>query len=223
MAVKLELPEQVDWAEALRYVGVFEKADEALQARLQACQNQLFAAARPVGWWVRLGLSEAPAGLFLSASDIQRHLAGCREMVLLGVSLGAGTDTLLRRLSATAVAEASLTDALASALTDEMAGQLEQIIRLSLQKEGRYATGRYSPGYGNWPIDAQRMLCQLLDAQRRLGVCCSGSFLLSPRKSVTALMGVSDKPVKGQLAGCGHCVLRQTCMYRRRGKTCADF
>ena len=46
--------------------------------------------------------------------------------------------------------------------------------------------------------------------------------LMTPRKSVTAILGVSGHPVKGKLAGCGHCVLRTRCEYRKRGKTCAS-
>ena len=39
---------------------------------------------------------------------------------------------------------------------------------------------------------------------------------------LTALLGVSDHPVRGHLAGCGHCVLRTRCEYRKRGITCAS-
>ena len=45
---------------------------------------------------------------------------------------------------------------------------------------------------------------------------------MTPRKSITAILGVSDHPVRGHLAGCGHCVLRTRCEYRKRGITCAS-
>ena len=61
------------------------------------------------------------------------------------------------------------------------------------------------------------------DAQiRRAGLCVTDSDLMTPRKSITAVLGVSDHPVKGHLAGCGHCVLRTRCEYRKRGITCAS-
>ena len=65
-------------------------------------------------------------------------------------------------------------------------------------------------------------VAEALDAQRRIGLCVTGTDLLLPRKSMTALLGVSDHPVKGHLAGCGHCALRARCEYRKRGKTCAS-
>ena len=62
----------------------------------------------------------------------------------------------------------------------------------------------------------------VLDTVRKAGLCGTDTNLMTPRKSVTALLVVSDHPVKGQLAGCGHCVLRTRCEYRKRGKTCAS-
>ena len=43
-----------------------------------------------------------------------------------------------------------------------------------------------------------------------------------PRKSVTALIGISDHPVTGRLATCGECVLREKCTLRKEGKFCGD-
>lgn len=86
----------------------------------------------------------------------------------------------------------------------------------------RKSTGRFSPGYGDWDIAVQPMVAAALDTVRKAGLCVTDTNLMTPRKSVTALLGVSDHPVKGQLAGCGHCVLRTRCEYRKRGKTCAS-
>ena len=58
--------------------------------------------------------------------------------------------------------------------------------------------------------------------QRQMGLYVTDTCLMTPRKSVTALLGLSDHPVTGQPAGCGHCALRARCDYRKRGITCAD-
>ena len=83
-------------------------------------------------------------------------------------------------------------------------------------------SGRFSPGYGDWPIGVQPLVAAALDTARRVGLCVTENDLMTPRKSVTALLGLSDHPVKGHLAGCGHCVLNTRCEYRKRGKTCAS-
>jgi cobalamin-dependent methionine synthase I len=113
-------------------------------------------------------------------------------------------------------------DALGSALAEQMADAAEAELRQWAAGQGRYLTGRYSPGYGDWPITVQPLVAAALDTARRAGLCVTDSNLMTPRKSVTALLGVSDHPVRGHLAGCGHCVLRTRCEYRKRGITCAS-
>ena len=116
-------------------------------------------------------------------------------------------------------------DALAeagSALAEQAAEAAEAELRQWAAKEGKYLTGRFSPGYGDWDIAVQPLVANALDTVRRAGLCVTDTNLMTPRKSVTAILGVSDHPVKGKLAGCGHCVLRTRCEYRKRGKTCAS-
>ena len=98
----------------------------------------------------------------------------------------------------------------------------EAELRQWAAKEGKYLTGRFSPGYGDWDIAVQPLVANALDTVRRAGLCVTDTNLMTPRKSVTAILGVSGHPVKGKLAGCGHCVLRTRCEYRKRGKTCAS-
>ena len=83
-------------------------------------------------------------------------------------------------------------------------------------------TGRLWPGGGEWVIAVQPLGANALETVGRAGLCVTDTNLMTPRKSVTAILGVSGHPVKGKLAGCGHCVLRTRCEYRKRGKTCAS-
>ena len=153
--------------------------------------------------------------------DIARHLAGCGEVVLLAVTLGPDSRALrIRRAGVGDVAAGAASDALASALTEQAADQAEASLREMAAAEGVYLTGRYSPGYGDWPIGVQPRIAALLDTARRIGLCVTDTCLMLPRKSVTAALGVSREPVTGYRAGCAHCQLRDKCEYRKRGETC---
>ena len=55
---------------------------------------------------------------------------------------------------------------------------------------GESLVTRYSPGYGDWPLDAQRELLALLDTPRAIGVSLTDSLLMVPSKSVSAVIGV---------------------------------
>ena len=141
---------------------------------------------------------------------------------LLAVTLGPGVDAQIRRAGVGDIAAGVASDALGSALAEQAADAAEAQLRQWAATEGKYLTGRFSPGYGDWDIAVQPLVAAALDTARKAGLCVTDTNLMTPRKSVTALLGVSDHPVKGQLAGCGHCVLRTRCEYRKRGKTCAS-
>lgn len=214
----LAKPEQIDLAQAARYFGVRGEADPATIALLARCAAPLLAAATPRAVWLR-GSVDALAGL-LRGGDVARHLRGCTECVLLAVTLGPGADGQIRRAGVGDIAAGTASDALGSALAEQMCDAAENALRAQLAAEGRYLTGRYSPGYGDWPITVQPLLAQALDTPRRIGLCVTENCLMTPRKSVTAVLGVSDAPVTGYRAGCGHCTLREKCEYRKRGQTC---
>jgi cobalamin-dependent methionine synthase I len=55
---------------------------------------------------------------------------------------------------------------------------------------GKEHTGRFSPGYGDMPLDLQGVILELLEAGKRLGIALGESKLMSPSKSVTALIGI---------------------------------
>ena len=60
-------------------------------------------------------------------------------------------------------------------------------VRLTL---GREHTGRFSPGYGDMPLDLQGDIIAILEARKWLGLTLSEAKLMSPQKSVTALIGI---------------------------------
>ena len=214
----LDLPEGIDLGQAARYMGAKDGGDETLRALLERWAPPLRAAAAPRAVWLR-----APVGALgdlWQGSDIQRHLAGCTEAVLLAVTLGPGADAQIRRAGVGDVAAGAASDALASVLAEQAADAAEARLRALAAAEGLYLTGRYSPGYGDWPIGVQPRIAALLDTSRRIGLCVTGTCLMLPRKSVTAALGVSREPVTGYRAGCAHCQLRDKCEYRKRGETC---
>ncbi len=214
----LDLPEGIDLGQAARYMGAKDGGDETLRALLERWAPPLRAAAAPRAVWLR-----APVGALgdlWQGSDIRRHLAGCTEAVLLAVTLGPGADAQIRRAGVGDVAAGAASDALASVLAEQAADAAEARLRALAAAEGMYLTGRYSPGYGDWPIGVQLRIAALLDTPRRIGLCVTGTCLMLPRKSITAALGLSRTPVTGRRAGCAHCALRDKCEYRKRGETC---
>ena len=205
----LEKPAAIDTAQAARYFGARGTPDESTMALLEKCAVPLLAAATPRAVWLEADVDALAEAGILRGGDVMKHLEGCPQALLLAVTLGPAVDGVA-------------SDALGSALAEQAAEAAEAELRQLAAKEGKYLTGRFSPGYGDWDIAVQPLVANALDTVRRAGLCVTDTNLMTPRKSVTAILGVSDHPVKGKLAGCGHCVLRTRCEYRKRGKTCAS-
>ena len=153
--MQLAYPQNDTRAETLRYLGAGGwQPDAASQVLLQKAEDALRAAATPRGVWKQLPLTALP--LQNAGNDIARHLRGCDAMVLMAVTLGSGADTLMRRLELTDIALAAVVDAMASAVMEELCNALEAEIRTSVQAQGHYLTGRFSPGYGDCPLNLQQ-------------------------------------------------------------------
>ncbi len=157
------------------------------------------------------GTSMTPKG-----NDVRSMLAPCREAVLLAATLGAESERLLLRMQAKDAAQALLLDAVLSAAIEAVLDAREEALRGELAAQGRYLTDRFSPGYGDMPLAQTREICEVLGAQRAIGLTVSAGGVMIPRKSVTAILGISDVPVARRPAGCEGCAARETCALRRR-------
>ena len=52
---------------------------------------------------------------------------------------------------------------------------------------------RFSPGYGDLSLEVQKEIFSLLDCPRKIGVSLGDSLLMTPSKSVTAIIGYGTK------------------------------
>ena len=156
--------------------------------------------------------------LLLSGQTAERMLAQCAQAVLLACTLGTKFDAMVRSAQVRDMARAVILDACGSALVEQGCDEAEQDI--AARFPGLYLTDRFSPGYGDLPLSLQPGLCAVLDAERRVGIHVTPSFLMNPGKSVTAVIGLADKPQMARIRGCAWCVMRNTCTLRKGGKSC---
>lgn len=216
----------VDLPQAYRYMGMQAEPDERMQSLAADCEKRLLAAVLPRYIHVVCPIRETPDGilcegttLLLTGKDIAAHLSGCDRAVILCATLSAGADAAIRQAGASDVLAGMMTDAMASALTEQLSDAAEAEILAGLP--GLHPTWRFSPGYGDLPLTVQGDLLRSVNAEKRLGVTLSESGMLIPSKTVTALIGLSDHPVPKGKRGCAVCNLNKTCPYRAKGVHCA--
>ena len=121
----------------------------------------------------------------IESRDLSKALKGCNEAYILGVTIGIGADRLISRLAVTSPAESFITDALASAAAESLCDYADNILRGEGKKPFRYA-----PGYGDMPLTFQPEVLEALNADYTLGIRLNGSLLMTPMKSITAIMGI---------------------------------
>jgi len=78
-------------------------------------------------------------------------------------------------------------------------------------------TNRFSPGYGDYPLEKQREVVKILNTEKKLGLSLTDSLLLNPTKSVTAVIGLNKNEVKGKINCTSKCMKcgNKNCPYRR--------
>lgn len=213
-----------DVSEALRYLGIPHPTGE-LRREAERMADELSDAIQPRYFYQMENVERLPdrvrlqkTELDLAGSTALGMLAGCDRAVLLACTLGARFDAKLLAIQARDMAKAVIYDALGSAFVEAGCDQAERDI--AARFPDLFLTDRFSPGYGDLPLSLQRDICGALDAPRRLGVQVTDSLLLNPSKTVTAVIGLSDRPQPARIRGCAYCDLRENCQYRKGGTTC---
>lgn len=224
----------LDRGEVLRYLGYAgQPLSPELDARVDQMVARCLAVARPSGCarvFDVAGRDERDGvpvvrldgcALELEGSSIARHLDGAVAVGVLAVTTGLALDAELRRLSLTDRVGEVLLDAAGSALVERAADEAEADLARDATARGLAAGPRFSPGYGDLPLATQPTLLATLDAQRRLGITLSDSLLMTPVKSVTAVVGLfGPGAAPPALDPCDACARRDGCALRTSGRRC---
>lgn len=129
-----------------------------------------------------------------------------KEIGLFVVTIGSSIETMVKN----AFDENDYVNGLVyDAIGSEYADSLAQALHKLLEKEKGYCMSRCSPGYGDWQLSEQKKLFEFVPGDK-IGVKLTGSFLMLPEKSVSAIIGFSDK----KSHGCGDCD-KTGCAYRQ--------
>ena len=123
-------------------------------------------------------------GIEIKSRDIIKNLGGAREAYLFAATLGAEVDRFLIRLGMLSGANRFVVDGYASALVESLCDFAEAEIFGDAPR-----CKRFSPGYGDLPLDIQGELLSALSAENLLGITLTDKKMMVPTKSVTAIIG----------------------------------
>lgn len=150
----------------------------------------------------------------IKSKNLSKNLKGCSKAVVFGATLGAGVDMLMKRYSLTNMAKTVVLQACAAAMLEEYCDEEQNKIAEELEKEHMYLRPRFSPGYGDYSILHQEDILRMLDTAKTIGLTMTESYMLTPTKSVTAVIGISTTKEPCHIKGCEECQ-KLDCIYRR--------
>lgn len=214
--------------EALKYLGYGNnEPDEKIAKLLDECEKKLLETARPQIVYRcfditagESGIEVAGTNLCLTGNSIREHLEGCDKAVLLCATVSADVDRLLRKLEIEDMTSMVVMDSLSSVAVEQVCDKAEEMIA---KEFGDYfQTWRFGIGYGDLPLNLQNNFLKALDAGKRVGVFATASCLLTPRKSVTCIIGLSKTPLSKKKRGCQTCNMKDRCIYRGTDSGCSS-
>lgn len=180
----------VDTAEILRYMGCTKQNGEALNLLnicWEECRNLLS---------YNVCYDEFPVSFLdghvifpfakTASLSLAKHLKGYERAVIFAGTVGIELDRLILKHSRISPSKAITFQAIGAerieALCDAFCDDL---------KSGNLSTSsRFSPGYGDLPLDFQTEIFKVLDCNRKIGLSLNSALLMSPSKSVTAIIGI---------------------------------
>ncbi len=206
MAEKLVFAEPlVDKKEILRYMGC-KTPDDNILSLLKECIEESLPS---LSYAVSYAVFPIKYKKDISSQGLLKHLEKSDEIIIFAATIGVGIDRLISKYSRISPTKAVIfqaigterIEALCDAFCDEM------------KKKYGCITNRFSPGYSDWDIKDQKLIISITEATKNLGICLNDSFLMSPSKSVTAVIGIQNEKTdeKNPCETCDNA----DCIYRR--------
>lgn len=191
-------PQDIDLKELCRYLG-YGKAepDERTKAAIRAVIDEYIPCVREryVTLEVPMTVSENGVtlpGAFLASKSLARTLDGCETAVLMAATLGAECDRLMMRYESSDMAKAAIAQACGACAIEALCDRICADIKKNAALRALYPRRRYSPGYGDLPLETQKFFIDVLGTQKKIGLTLTDSLMMVPTKSVTAIVGLSN-------------------------------
>ena len=184
---------EIDRREALRYAGVRGESAEA-EAMLDECIRE---ASDTLCY--KLCYGEYPLTRVKNSLDfgfarvvsekLSAHLTDCSRVIIMAATVGVGLDRLAARYSRVSPARALILQGLGAERIETVA----DLFCRELTDDGLELTSRFSAGYGDLSLEFQREIFRALDCQKNIGLTLNESLIMSPTKSITAIIGIKGK------------------------------
>lgn len=203
---------KIDKSEALRYLGYRgQEYDENIEKKLDKAIELCMQYAKPKSIVQKYDITHNPLRLagtdiVFEGQSIANHLEDCNQVYIMGATIGFEQERLVARLMREDPLLGILVDSCGSCAIESYCDDICDELQSHNQKQ---LTWRFSCGYGDFPISQQLDFGDLLKLNKSIGVFVDReTFMMSPQKSVTAVIGIKEGNRKDRStckSKCGNC------------------
>lgn len=194
--------------EIYRYLG-YQNARQVTPRTRRAVERQLTL--------VREWLAPRAAYRLIDAGELRRHsqFRDAGQVALAVCTAGEELEGKIQQAFQEGnPVDAVILDAIGSVAAEAVAGLVNQQIDEWARDNGLYTTRRFSPGYGDWPVEEQKFIFSYFPPAPA-GVRLTPGGMMLPRKSVSFALKIGQHPMQEINTGrCPACRRRDTCAYR---------
>lgn len=188
---------QIDEEEVLRYLGytkskITQEDIQMIRERIPLVRNVISGRACYGRYSIELlekNQIVLPYGT-ITSKDLTRNLTGCSEIFIFAATIGLPFDRLLQTTRLRSMAEAAIVQAIGAASVENVCDTLNDKLKEEILNEGRNVKPRYSAGFGDYSLNNQKGIFEVLNPSKYAGITLKDNLIMAPEKSVTALIGI---------------------------------
>lgn len=136
------------------------------------------------------------------------------KTVFFALTLGTSIDRKIWYYEKTYMTKALIADAAANVMIENALEQLEKYLQSVYKTDTSYVSNIMCPGNQGTPLEWNKQIVDLLDAQKRIGIHVNEHYGLLPQKSVVGFFYVTNHPLCQKSVKCENCMVN--CKYRKK-------
>ncbi len=203
----------IDPEEVAVYLGYYStEITEDIKKLIDECINEFLSVASFNACYATVPVridGEADLGFFKTeCSSLKKNLSGCDYAHIFAATTGIEAHRYLERCSVISPLKGIAADCVGSAAIEAFCDKIN-----SSFENCECLRPRFSPGYGDLPLECQKDIIEFLQTKKNIGMSLTESLMMVPVKSVTAIIGIGKDKNKCTGPGCMICKATN-CPYR---------
>ena len=184
----------IDKREILRYMGCRESTpqiDELIDRSLALCTDKLSYKVCFAEHAIQIDGTRCDLGFASTDSaDLSKCLKNCDKILLFAATVSLELDRLILRYGKSEPSVSVCLQAIGAERIEALCDAFCQEMKAEYARREKSLRPRFSAGYGDLPLELQRDIFKALGCDKRIGLTLNDSMIMSPTKSVTAIIGI---------------------------------